>query len=71
MIVHICNPLITKRIEKDDGERYCFICRKKKKFKLISMFADWYGWAYEIRCEKGHYDGDVGFGRVRSWEVEG
>ena len=68
MYVHINAPPVLETREKPIEPRYCFNCRKVRAFKIISNYAEWYGWSYKIVCENGHVDGDVGFGRVRCWE---
>lgn len=52
------------------GERWCFICRKRTEFTLTisaPVEPSYYGPSAAVRCDRGHYDGDVFPGCSREW----
>ena len=67
----ICGPSATRvLLTKQLGERWCFICRKRREFTYTltdevepSYYEPWPA----IECSEGHHDGDCGFGRYREW----
>jgi hypothetical protein len=55
------------------GERYCFRCRQRREFVVITLaydcnpMDDYYGPWGVVECEHGHADGDLFPGRWRVW----
>ena len=72
MSVHICytEPL-EKIVRKQLGQRWCFVCRKRRTFSLVVMAPvalSYYGPHREIECDHCHTtDGDCFPGTVREW----
>ena len=70
--VIVCHgPRMEDYRREDQGERWCFVCRSRRPFVMIysaPVEPSYYGPEARIECDRGHYDGDVGFGRVREWE---
>jgi hypothetical protein len=56
---------------RGDGVRWCFYCRKRVTFTLtVHVPTDpmsYYGPHADIKCERGHVDGDLFPGRWREW----
>ena len=56
------------------GERWCFVCRKRRTFaKEIHRPTDpmsYYGPHVTVRGECGHVDGDLFPGSYREWEID-
>lgn len=72
-LLHINYGPATKVIvNKPDGERWCFVCRKRREFYYIvtaPVEPSYYGPNPDIKC--GHCktsDGDLFPGREREWE---
>jgi len=72
--VVVCGPSGWEIIhDEPNGERWCFICRKRREFRYIvgrdPSPDDWYGPSPSIQCSVcKSIDGDCGFGSVREWE---
>lgn len=69
--IHILRIPMKLIRSRDDGERWCFVCRKRVRF-LYEIHApidpmSWYGPNPSIKCEHGHLDGDCFPGREREW----
>jgi hypothetical protein len=56
---------------RSEGERWCFVCRKRVEFTRTVHVPDelysYYGPHATIECPKGHHDGDLFPGYVREW----
>lgn len=69
-ILRIPTHVVSRRA--DGQPRWCFSCRKRVGFvRTVHMPDDpmsYYGPHAEIRCEHGHFDGDLFPGRTREWE---
>jgi hypothetical protein len=70
--VAICyGPKMEDYHRKELGERWCFVCRKRRSFAMIfsaPVGLSYYGPEARIECDRGHYDGDCFPGRYREWE---
>ena len=71
MTVHICYGPPMKEVQRDEmGERWCFVCRKRRPFMFIVTVPaepSYYGASYSVECDQGHYDGDCFPGTSREW----
>ena len=71
MTLHICfGPEMAEVRREPDGERWCFVCRKRRRFDFVvraPVEPSYYGPNPFIECEKGHEDGDLFPGRYREW----
>lgn len=70
--LHICWTPMTEVCRSPDGERWCFVCRKRNEFERVTECpADdsWYGPSQRIECAVCKtVDGDLFPGRYREWE---
>jgi hypothetical protein len=70
-ILHVPTHVVE---ERDDGERWCFYCRKRVPFTLRIHQPDdpmsYYGPHGSIKCPSGHLDGDCFPGTYREWGDE-
>lgn len=74
MSLHILRTPMKLVNSRDDGERWCFVCRKRVPF-LYRVHApvdpeSWYGPNPSIACVNGHTDGDCFPGRYREWSEQ-
>jgi hypothetical protein len=65
-VLHVPTHVVSQR---DDGERWCFYCRKRVAFTLTVHASDdpmsYYGPHVSVECERGHLDGDCFPGTYR------
>jgi hypothetical protein len=77
MTVHILHTPMEEVSRKPNGERFCFICRKRREFvyvisrPIVTSIDDtgaWYGPTHQIECGTCHtVDGDCFPGTEREW----
>lgn len=71
MALHInYGPATEEVTRKPDGEHWCFVCRKRRRFDFVvraPIEPSYYGPNPSIVCELGHTDGDLFPGRFREW----
>jgi hypothetical protein len=79
MNTHICGAICGDRMEethrRPDGERWCFVCRKRTAFDYVVMMPvidrenpSYYGPTSSIECATCHTDdSDLFPGREREW----
>ena len=70
--IHICREELREIVRRDDGERWCFRCRKRRTFQYVALAPvdpmSWYGPTPQIRCGTcGALDGDLFPGSEREW----
>ena len=75
MSAHICYGPPMKEIHREDlGERWCFVCHKRREFAYIVTAPtepSYYGPNPEIKCLACEsMDGDLFPGRSREWDDE-
>ena len=72
MSLHInYGPTMTEAHRERVGQRWCFVCRKRRRFDLIvkvPVEPSYYGPSPSIVGECRHVDGDLFPGRIREWE---
>jgi hypothetical protein len=78
MTVHILHIPMEEVSRRPDGERWCFVCRKRRVFEfvverpIVTSIDDtgcWYGPTSQIECATCRtIDADLFPGRVREWE---
>lgn len=70
----VCGGGPMQELKREDlGERWCFVCRKRKPFVFLitaPIEPSYYEPNASVECDRGHYDGDLFPGRYREW-VEG
>jgi hypothetical protein len=69
----ICGERLTEVLRRPDGERWCFVCRKRRDFEYVLRAPvdpeSWYGPTPDIQCASCHTsDGDCFPGTWREWE---
>jgi hypothetical protein len=56
---------------RPDGERWCFVCRKRREFEHVVLYPvglSWYGQTDQIKCTVCRtVDGDCFPGTEREW----
>lgn len=71
-MIHVCHTPMRVYSQRPDGERFCFVCRKRVAFTFTVMVPtdpeSYYGPSPSVECENGHWDGDLFPGRHRTWE---
>lgn len=70
MTLVLCGPHMEETNREAIGERWCFVCRKRRPFYFVihaPVEPSYYGPVPSIRGECGHLDGDVFPGRYREW----
>jgi hypothetical protein len=79
--IHILHTPMEEVSRKPNGERWCFVCRKRREFEhvitrpvldpnvpLEDQTGAWYGPTHQIECGTCHtVDGDCFPGREREW----
>ncbi len=71
--IHILHtPMEEVSQRPDGGERWCFVCRRRRTFELVvtaPVELSYYGPTAAIRCSSCNVvDGDLFPGRQREWE---
>lgn len=66
----LCRPGLMEVLKEVPlGVKWCFVCRKRVKFSDCLMGevdpTGYYEPLWDVRCEKGHADGDLFPGRTR------
>lgn len=71
MTLHICREEMREVVRQADGERFCFVCRKRRAFLYVvdtPVGMSYYGPTPRIECATcGTIDGDMFPGRAREW----
>jgi hypothetical protein len=72
MSLVVCfGPPVEEGVRTPDGERWCFVCRKRRLFDFVVMAPtepSYYGPYPLIVGECRHVDGDLFPGRIREWD---
>jgi hypothetical protein len=70
-VLHVHRVATRVYSQREDGVRWCFLCRKRAPFTLtVHVPTDpmsYYGPHASIECERGHNNGDLFPGRIREW----
>lgn len=70
--VHICHTPMKEVTARALGERWCFVCRKRRPFMLLvsePIGLSYYGPTKEVRCcTCDTVDGDCFPGTEREWD---
>jgi hypothetical protein len=70
--VYVCGPRMKEVRRESVGERWCFVCRKRREFAFVVMDTvemSYWGPTASVECvDRGHSDGDLFPGRCREWE---
>jgi hypothetical protein len=68
----LCGEAYKVLAARDLGEKWCFACRRRVRFTLRIMAPvdvwSWYEPHPTVKCERGHFDGDLFPGYVRGVE---
>lgn len=71
MSVHILHTIMEVIARRSEGEKWCFVCRKRREFEYV-IFApigpSYYGPTHQITCTHcGVIDSDLFPGYEREW----